>query len=149
MIRRPPRSTLFPYTTLFRSRPITPNELDQRADDELAIYHDGRWVAVRLPSPHDGDALSRLDTVRLQRQLLGPLVGIDDSAPRSRLDYLSGVGSIEELTSVVDRSGGALVLVRPVTMEELFAVADAGQIMPPKSTFFTPKARSGVVLRPM
>lgn len=133
----------------FEIRPIAPDEVDQRADDELAIYHDGKWVAVRLPSPHDGDALSQLDTVRLQRQLLGPLVGIDDSAPRSRLDYVSGVGLIEDLTGVVDRSGGALVLVRPVTMEELFAVADAGQIMPPKSTFFTPKARSGVVLRPM
>jgi len=130
-------------------RSITADQLGDRADDELAIYHDSHWLAVRLPSPHDGDALSNLDTVRLQRQLLGPLLGIDESAPRSRLDYVSGVGSTADLCAVVDRSGGALVLVRPVTMDELFAVADAKQIMPPKSTFFTPKARSGVVLRPM
>lgn len=124
-------------------------ESDEIDPDELVIYHEHQWSAVKLPSLPDGDALSALDPVRLQRHLLGPLVGIDESAPRSRLDYLAGDRSPDELSSIIDVSGGALVLMRPVEMDELFAVADASQIMPPKSTYFMPKARSGVVLRPL
>ena len=74
-------------------------------------------------------------------------MGIDESAPRTRLDYVSGDRDVSMLMKLVDEEGGALALMRPVRMDQLFAVADAGQIMPPKSTYFMPKARSGVVLR--
>ena len=135
-------------TERFPTRTMASDELDGLHVDELAIYHRREWTAVELPNLPDGDALSRLDPVRLQRHLLGPHVGIDESAPRSRLDYVSDK-TIGQLMELVDHGSGALVLMRPIEMGALFDVADAGQIMPPKSTYFMPKARSGVVLRPL
>jgi len=132
----------------FPTRTIGLEDVDNISGDELAIYHQGSWTAVELPNLPDGDALSRLDPVRLQRHLLGPHVGIDESAPRDRLDYVSDK-TIDQLIELVDHASGALVLMRPVETNALFDVADAGQIMPPKSTYFMPKARSGVVLRPL
>ena len=132
----------------FPTRHISVDELDRIPPEELAIYHAGEWTAVELPILPEGDALSRLDPVRLQRHLLGPHVGIDESAPRDRLDYVSDK-TTQQLIELVDHAGGGIVLMRPVEMDDLFDVADAGQIMPPKSTYFMPKARSGVVLRPL
>ena len=133
----------------FDVRGLSVEELDDRDSDELAIYRAGRWIAVRVPTISNADAMSSLDPVRLQRHLLGPLVGIDESAPRRRLDYISGEGPTSALMAMIDGSGGTLAMMRPITMEALFAVADASQILPPKSTYFTPKARSGVMLRPL
>ena len=133
----------------FNVRDLLAEEVRDRGSDELAIYHAGKWVAARVPALPNGDSLASLDPVRLQYHLLGPLVGIDEYSPRNRLDYVSGEGPIAALVAMIDGAGGALVVMRPVTMEELFAVADAGLIMPAKSTYFTPKARSGVMLRPL
>lgn len=92
------------------------------------------------------DAVARLDVSRLQEHLLSPVLGITDPRSDSRISFAGGSRSIEELTGTVDQEGGAAFVLYPTSLEELLDVADAGRLMPPKSTWFEPKLRSGLLL---
>jgi len=81
----------------------------------------------------------------LQARLLGPVLGIDDPRTNSRIEYAGGFDSVERIQKKVDTGRAAVAFsVYPTTVNELMAIADADQIMPPKSTWFEPKLRSGL-----
>ena len=113
---------------------------------QVGVCIQGAWYVGVLPEPASDSPLDAIDPVRMQRNIIGPVLGIDPEHAAGRLKYFledtdrAGLGE-----AVVDNE--LLFLLRPVTPAEVFAVADAGLDMPPKSTYVTPKPRSGVFLR--
>ena len=82
----------------------------------------------------------------LQDRLLAPILGIDDPRASKRIDFVGGIRGPEELARRVDARGGVAFSLYPVTVAQLMDIADAGRIMPPKSTWFEPKLRSGLFI---
>lgn len=111
-----------------------------------AMYVDGNWYRLHWPEP-DADPVGRLDVSVLQDRLFAPVLGIDDPRTNQRIAFVGGIRGNDELTRLVD-SGKAKVAfaLYPVTVAQMMAIADAGQIMPPKSTWFEPKLRSGLLV---
>ena len=94
------------------------------------------------------DPVARLDVSVLQDRLLGPVLGIGDPRTDERIDFVGGIRGTAELERRVDRGDAAIAFsMYPVTVDQLMDIADAGQIMPPKSTWFEPKLRSGLVIQ--
>ncbi len=105
----------------------------------VQVYHRGSWLTIpHRPSPRP---LERLDVWQFEH-VIRPLLGTEATVRFQRAG-----GDEESLLREVDESGELLALMTSVTMPQLFAVADAGDVMPPKSTYFEPKVRSGVFLR--
>jgi len=113
----------------------------------FSVYLDGGWRSFRLPAPDESSAIAALDCERLQHAVLTPLLGIEDLRTDERIDFVGGIRGTSELERRVDsgRAAAAFALF-PVSIEDLFAVADAGEIMPPKSTWFEPKLRDGLLV---
>ena len=89
-----------------------------------------------------------LDVSVLQNRILGPLLGIDDPRTSERIAFIGGIRGTDELEKRVHSGEAALAFsMFPTTVAQLMAIADAGQIMPPKSTWFEPKLRSGLVVQ--
>ena len=110
----------------------------------------GRWYALSWDPDPSADPVSALDVSVLQERLLGPLLGIDDPRNNTRIDYVGGVRSAEEVAERVDAGRAAVGFsLFPTNVNQLMAIADAGQIMPPKSTWFEPKLRSGLFVHPL
>jgi len=109
---------------------------------------DGNWYRLRLlsePDPHD--PVKSLDVSVLQDRVLGPLLGIRDPKEDPRISFIGGIRGLGELERRVESgSDMAAFSMYPTSMEELFAVADAGELMPPKSTWFEPKLLSGLFI---
>lgn len=128
-----------------------------RRADELALLTGITWHLVDLgPVPPSSptsastsaDPLASLDAVRLEHEVLQPLVDLTTTRPEGRLTYRVGDPGPAELATWSTGPDEALWLMRPVPLDVVLDAADAGAVMPPKSTFFQPKARSGVFLRP-
>lgn len=115
----------------------------------LAIYAKGMWHSLDLGEPSAGDPLSKLDPVRLQDEILAPMLGINEAGTDPRLVTVSGDQPVTVLEESVRTDGGIAFVVPPLEITDLFDVADAGQTMPPKSTYFVPKVRSGIFVRPV
>ena len=115
---------------------------------EVSLYVDGAWHRLTLPapdSPDSDDPVGSLDITRLQATVLAPLLGIGDPRTDPRIGFVGGSRGPEELERRVDSGIDAVAFsLYPTSMEELMAVADAGLMMPPKSTWFEPKLRSGL-----
>jgi len=113
----------------------------------FGIYLDGHWYLLALDPgtiPSD-DPIRSLDAALLEERVLGPILGIGDIRTDKRIDFVGGIRGTAELERRVDSGEMALaVAMYPVTVEQLMAVADAGAIMPPKTTWFEPKLRSGL-----
>ena len=113
----------------------------------VSMFLNGAWHDVHLPAaPAGASAASSLDVSRLQDIVLGPLLGIGDQRTDPRIEFLGGArgtGALEERV----RSGGAAAAfsMYPVSVNDLMVVSDAGDIMPPKSTWFEPKLRDGLL----
>ncbi len=125
--------------------PVTEDapEAPERAG-KVCFYMGGRWRALALAAPPGADPVSRLDVSLLQDRVLGPLLGIDDPRTSPRIEFAGGIRGTGHLRAEVDAGRAAIAFsLHPVSVEELMAIADAGQIMPPKSTWFEPKLRSG------
>jgi uncharacterized protein (DUF1015 family) len=112
---------------------------------QVSMYLGGKWYGLSWYPEQKSDPVSALDVSVLQDRLLGPVLGIDDPRTNMRIEYVGGLKSADELVRKVD-SGQAAVgfSVYPTTVDQLMAISDAGQIMPPKSTWFEPKLRSGL-----
>ena len=110
----------------------------------VSMYLGGKWHGLRCPVDPQADPVSRLDVSVLQDKLLAPLLGIDDPRTSKRIDFVGGIRGTGELIKRVDAQGGVAFSMYPTTVAQLMAIADAGQIMPPKSTWFEPKLRSGL-----
>ena len=104
-----------------------------------------RWYGFRIEPPPGASVIASLDVSLLQDQVLSALLGIDDPRTSPRVDFVGGIRGTAELEKRV-REGRAAAgfALFPTSLEELMAVADAGEIMPPKSTWFEPKLRSGL-----
>ena len=112
----------------------------------VSMYLAGKWYGLRLRADAQADPVSRLDVSVLQDKLLAPVLGIHDVRTDKRIDFVGGIRGPAELVKRVDADGGVAFSMFPVTLDQLMDIADAGQIMPPKSTWFEPKLRSGLVI---
>jgi len=121
-----------------------PNRLHQ-----FSMYLDGKWYSlVAKPDTYnDDDPIDVLDVNILTKQVLEPILGIDDLRRSKRIDFVGGIRGLGELQKRVD-SGEMKVAfaLYPVSMKQLIDIADSGKIMPPKTTWFEPKLRSGLVI---
>lgn len=113
---------------------------------QVSMYLAGKWYGLRCPVDPKADPVGRLDVSVLQDKLLAPVLGIDDVRTSKRIDFVGGIRGTGELVRRVDAEGGVAFSLFPVTLDQLMDIADAGQIMPPKSTWFEPKLRSGLFI---
>jgi uncharacterized protein (DUF1015 family) len=93
------------------------------------------------------DPVEGLDASILQNLLLAPILDIDDPRTNKRIDFVGGIRGLEELERRCSLDAKVAFALYPVSIDDLLAVADAGKVMPPKSTWFEPKLRSGLVVR--
>ncbi len=114
---------------------------------EFGLYLAGRWYSLHInPALLPRDPVMRLDVSLLTEHLLAPLLGIADLRRDQRIDFVGGIRGLGELVRRVDSGEMAAAFALHATrMEELMAVADSGQVMPPKSTWFEPKLADGLV----
>ncbi|MDH5674665.1 MAG: DUF1015 family protein [Myxococcales bacterium] len=114
----------------------------------FGVYLEGRWHRLTLPAASIGDdPVDSLDYVLLSERVLGPVMGIGDIRTDPRIDFVGGIRGTGELERRVDSGEHAIAFsLRATSVEQLMAVADAGRIMPPKSTWFEPKLRSGLLV---
>lgn len=117
------------------------------ASGNVSMYLGGKWYGLSWTPEPDADPISRLDVTALQEQLLAPILGIDDPRTSKRIDFIGGIRGTAELVRLVDSGKGAVAFsMYPTTVSQLMDIADANQIMPPKSTWFEPKLRSGLFI---
>jgi uncharacterized protein (DUF1015 family) len=120
-----------------------------RRKGEVSMYLDGRWYVIDIShaEPVDDSRASGLDVARLQRHVLERLLGIGDIRTDARIDFVGGGRGARALEEAVDSGRAAVAFsMFPVTIEDLMAISDAGGIMPPKSTWFEPKLRDGLLI---
>lgn len=112
------------------------------------MYSDGSWYRLTAkPELFAGkDAVGCLDVSVLQDVLLGPVLGIGDPRTDSRIDFVGGIRGLKELERRADEDMCVSFSMYPTSITELFDVADNGLLMPPKSTWFEPKLRSGLFI---
>ncbi|MCL1797641.1 MAG: DUF1015 family protein [Eggerthellaceae bacterium] len=113
----------------------------------FGMYVNGLWYKLTVKAEYTStDPVDGLDVSILQDRLLGPILGVDDPRTDKRIDFVGGVRGLDELERRVATDMKIAFALFPPSIEELFAVADAGQLMPPKSTWFEPKPRSGIFI---
>lgn len=112
---------------------------------EFGMYLENTWYCLKAKEEiKNSDAVRGLDVSILQDYLLGPILGITDPKTDKRIDFVGGIRGLEELERRVHKDMQVAFSMYPTSIYELFGVADAGLLMPPKSTWFEPKLRSGL-----
>ena len=108
----------------------------------------GRWLKLKAKKGgwNDSDPVERLDVSILQNRLLNPILGIDDPRTNKRIDFVGGIRGLSELERRVNTDMAVAFSMYPTTLDDLMDIADAGKIMPPKSTWFEPKLLSGLFI---
>ena len=126
---------------------VTPGTDTPGGPGEVAMYLAGRWYTLRLaPAAPGTPAADRLDVSLLHEQVLGPLLGVGDPRTDKRIDFIGGIRGPGALAARVDEGAAAVAFaIYPVRVEDLMRIADSGGIMPPKSTWFEPKLRDGLL----
>ena len=154
--------TILPYNRIIRNIPETARDIiailsqimgqhstqpTPREKGLVSVYFDHRWLTFTLPplKPNNASIADRLDVAILQNKILYPIFGIVDPRTDNNIDFVGGSDGIKALEHFVD-SGSAQIAfsLHPASMSDLMAIADAGELMPPKSTWFSPKLRSGL-----
>jgi uncharacterized protein (DUF1015 family) len=127
---------------------VSPGPATPAKPGDIAMYFQGGWHTLRVrtaPDPHD--AIAALDVSVLQDNLLGPVLEIADVRTDKRIDFVGGARGTGELERHVQSGKFAVAFsLYPVSVADLMAVSDAGAIMPPKSTWFEPKLRDGLLI---
>ncbi|MEM7020168.1 MAG: DUF1015 family protein, partial [Pseudomonadota bacterium] len=121
-------------------KPTSPNE--------FGMYLDKQWYALRLhgDKKHADDPVTGLDISLLAEYLIEPILGISDPRKDKRIDFVGGIRGLAGLEARVDNGEMAVAFaLYPTSMAQLMAVAEAGEVMPPKSTWFEPKLADGLV----
>lgn len=115
----------------------------------FGMYLEGRWhrLAAKPGTYPEDDPVKGLDVSILQDNLLAPILGIADPRTDKRIDFVGGIRGTQELEKRVNAGWAVAFSLYPTSLNQLMAVADAGQVMPPKSTWFEPKLRSGLTVR--
>jgi uncharacterized protein (DUF1015 family) len=113
----------------------------------VSMYLGGKWYGLSWDVPDSDDPVKVLDVSTLQDSLLAPVLGIDDPRTSTRIDFVGGIRGCGELMRLVDSGRGAVAFsMHPVAVDQMMAISDANRIMPPKSTWFEPKLRSGLLV---
>ncbi|MCL2703563.1 MAG: DUF1015 family protein [Defluviitaleaceae bacterium] len=131
----------------FEVTPATaPGPVKPAARHSFGMYLNKTWynLTAKPGLIDESDPVECLDYSILQKHLLAPVLGISDPRTHPDIDFVGGLRGVQALADHVDKDGGVAFSMYPASMEELIAIADAGQIMPPKSTWFEPKLRSGL-----
>ncbi len=116
---------------------------------ELSMYLDGKWykLSAKAGTYDDNDPISVLDVTILSKQVLEPILDIQDLRTSTRIEFVGGIRGLGELKKRVDNGDMKVAFaLYPVSMKQLIDIADTGNIMPPKTTWFEPKLRSGLVI---
>ena len=114
---------------------------------QVTLFLEDKWYLLTLkPEYGNCDPVEGLDVSILQKQILEPVLGIQDPKTDKRIDFVGGIRGLSELERRVHTDMKAAFAMYPTSIGELFAVADAGLLMPPKSTWFEPKLRSGLFI---
>lgn len=114
----------------------------------FTMYMEGHWFLCKIRSEdrNPDDPVADLDVSILQNKLLGPVLGIGDPKTDGRIDFVGGIRGMDELVRRCEDDCAVAFAMYPTAIGELFSVADAGLLMPPKSTWFEPKLRSGLFI---
>ena len=114
---------------------------------EAGLYINKKWYKLTAKEQFvRNDPVGCLDVAYLQREVLAPILGITDPATDNRIDFVGGIRGLKELERRCEEDAIAAFAMYPTDIHELFAVADANELMPPKSTWFEPKLRSGLFI---
>ena len=124
------------------------SEACPRERGTFSMYLEGHWLSCRIREEDrdPSDPVRDLDVSILQEKLLRPVLGIGDPKTDGRIDFVGGIRGMEELVRRCGQDCAVAFALYPPSIAELFAVADAGRLMPPKSTWFEPKLRSGLFI---
>lgn len=162
-----PQLKILPYNRLVLDlKGLTPEEFLKKAGEiftlkegvspeptsarNVAMYLNKKWYGLSWNADPQADPVSSLDVSVLQNRLLAPVLGIDDPRTSKRIDFVGGARGTKELVRRVDSGETAVAFsMYPTTVQQMMDIADAGQIMPPKSTWFEPKLRSGFFIHTM
>ncbi|MBS1729998.1 MAG: DUF1015 domain-containing protein [Bacteroidetes bacterium] len=130
------------FSVIEKEKAVKPDALHQ-----FGMYLNGKWYLLEaLPGTFANDPKSILDVSILQNNILTPLLGIDDPRTNKNIDFVGGIRGLSELEKRVDN--GEMVVafsLYPVSLDQLFSIADHHDVMPPKSTWFEPKLRDGLL----
>lgn len=132
------------FQVIHQDEPFKPDALH-----EFGMYMDGQWYSLKAREGvvDENDPVSRLDVAVLQDNILAPLLGIENPRVDKRVDFVGGIRGMAGLEKRVDNGECKVAFsCYPTSIEHLMAIADAGEVMPPKSTWFEPKLRSGLVI---
>lgn len=113
---------------------------------EFGMYLDKQWYVLEAKDGtfNENNPIERLDVSILQNNLLAPILGIKDPTKSDRIEFIGGIRGVKELERRADSDMKVSFSMFPTTIEDIMSIADAGEIMPPKSTWFEPKPRSGI-----
>jgi uncharacterized protein (DUF1015 family) len=122
---------------------------DPPESKQFGMFLDGSWyrLTAKAGTYPAGDPVKSLDVAILQDNLLAPILGVEDPRTDARIDFVGGIRGTKELESRCAEDMAIAFALYPTGVDQLMAIADAGEVMPPKSTWFEPKLRSGVVVR--
>lgn len=113
----------------------------------VSLYFGGSWYGMELPEISGANSVEKLDVHRLQKFILEPMLNITDQRTDENISFVGGIRGTGELEELVDTGQADLAIsMYPTQIEELVAVSDEGLLMPPKSTWFEPKLRSGLLI---
>ena len=114
----------------------------------MGMYVDGQWYHLKAwPDVYEKkDVVGQLDVSILQEKVLSPILGIEDPRTDQRIFFVGGNHKAAELAKLADETGGVAFVMYPTSMEDLMKIADESKLMPPKSTWFEPKLRSGLFI---
>jgi len=136
-------------TVLSQQFPMSAGAPSPSRKGQCGVFIAGKWYTLTLgdDTTDAADPISTLDVSRLQERVLAPVLGIVDPRTDTRIDFVGGIRGTGELQRLVNEKKAAIAFsMHPVTLGELMAIADAGAIMPPKSTWFEPKLRDGLLI---
>ena len=113
----------------------------------ISVYYNNQWWEMELPAAKDNNVVSKLDVARLQDHLLSPIFGIENPRTDSNIHFVGGIRGTKELEKLTDSGQYDLAIsMYPTNIKELIEVSDHGELMPPKSTWFEPKIKSGLII---
>jgi uncharacterized protein (DUF1015 family) len=151
---------ILPYNRIIKN--VTPDQFKKLSDQfhlketkekspsdrgNVSVYYNKKWYSMELPAPSSDKISSTLDVARLQDGVLSPLFGIENPRTDDNISFVGGIRGTAELEKLVDSNKADLAIsMYPTSIQELLDVSDQGELMPPKSTWFEPKIKSGFIV---
>jgi len=126
---------------------IKTDEKEPAQKGQISLYFNGEWWNMKLPATSSNKVSASLDVARLQEYFLKPVFGIENPRTDKNINFVGGIRGTKELEKLVDNGKYDLAIsMYPTSIQELLDVSDQGELMPPKSTWFEPKIKSGLIV---